>query len=336
MLQDNQGTFKALLLEQHEGQVIASIQQLQLDALPPGEVLVEVAYSSLNYKDALAVTNTGKIVREFPIVPGIDLAGRVLESASPMYQTGDEVLVTGWGIGERYWGGYTQRQRVRAEWLVPVPQGLSLKQAMGIGTAGFTAMLGVMALEQNGLTPSDPHEVIVSGASGGVGSVAIAVLAQLGYNVVASTGRASSSEYLRTLGARSIIDRQELAGPSKRPLESERWAGAIDTVGGETLAAIIRSVATGGSVAACGLVGGVALNTTVFPFILRGVNLLGIDSVMCPHDRRRAAWGRLLRDLPLNRLDDTIQVVPLAEVPALSAAMINGQTRGRIVIDLNA
>ncbi len=329
-----QQLFKALVLDQQEGAVTATIRELAADALPDGDVLVAVAYSSLNYKDGLAVTGQGRIVRSYPFVPGIDLAGTVVESQSPAFQPGDQVVLTGWGVGERHWGGYAQLARVRSEWLVPLPAGMDLEQAMGIGTAGFTAMLCVMALEERGLAPGG-RPVVVTGASGGVGSVAVALLAQLGYHVVASTGRAELHAYLQELGAREIIGRAALASPGK-PLESERWGGAIDTVGGDTLAGLLRAMAYGTSVAACGLAGGSALNTTVFPFILRGVSLLGIDSVMCPQERRRAAWARLARDLPRDALERIVQVVPLAEVPALSRQILAGQVRGRIVIDVNA
>jgi acrylyl-CoA reductase (NADPH) len=329
-----QRSFRALVLDQQDGAVVAAIQELRTDALPEGDVLVAIAYSSLNYKDGLAVTGQGRIVRSYPFVPGIDMAGTVVESQSPAFQPGDQVVLTGWGVGERHWGGYAQLARVRSDWLVPLPPGMDLKQAMGIGTAGFTAMLCVMALEERGLAPGG-REVVVTGASGGVGSVAVALLARLGYHVVASTGRAELHAYLKDLGAREVIGREALASPGK-PLESERWGGAVDTVGGDTLAGLLRAMAYGTSVAACGLAGGSALNTTVFPFILRGVSLLGIDSVMCPQERRRAAWARLARDLPRDVLDRIVQVAPLADVPALSRQILAGQVRGRIVIDVNA
>ena len=243
--------FKAILLEQDDDGLHASIKELQPDMLPEGDVTVKVAYSSLNYKDGLAVTGKGKIIRSFPMVPGIDLAGTVTESGSPDYRPGDEVVLTGWGVGERYWGGYTQLNRVQSKWLVPLPRGLSLKQAMGIGTAGFTAMLCVMALEKHGLTP-DAGEVLVTGAAGGVGSIACAVLANLGYTVIASTGRIEAHDYLRGLGVSDFIARSELSTPSKRPLESARWAGAVDTVAGDTLASVLKAMSPHASVAACG------------------------------------------------------------------------------------
>ncbi|NJL32701.1 MAG: oxidoreductase [Chloroflexaceae bacterium] len=330
-------TFKALVLTQDaDGKTQSAIQQLSRADLPEGEVLVQVAYSGLNYKDGLAVTGTGKIVRAFPMVPGIDFAGTVVESNAPDYSPGDEVVLTGWSVGERYWGGMAQMARVQAGWLVPLPAGLSLQHAMSIGTAGFTSMLAVLALEEHGLTPETQGEVVVSGAAGGVGSVAVAILGKLGYNVVASTGRETAHDYLRELGARSIIGREELRAPSKRPLESARWAAAIDTVGGDTLAGLLRSMAYGGSVAVCGNAGGIELQSTVFPFILRGVNMLGIESVNCPFPRRKHAWERLVQDLPAQALESMVQVVPLEDIPHLSQEIIQGQVRGRVVIDLNA
>ena len=326
--------FRALVVDREGDAVQPSIQQLSPDALPAEDVTVAVAYSSLNYKDGLAVTGEGRIVRDYPMVPGIDFAGRVEESQSPAFRPGDQVVLTGWGVGERHWGGYAQLARVKGEWLVPLPPGLSPQQAMGIGTAGFTGMLSVMALEERGLTPGG-REVVVTGAAGGLGSLAVAILANLGYNVVASTGRSEAHEYLTALGARQIVDRQAVAAPG-RPLESERSGGAIDTVGGDTLAGLLRAMARGTSVAACGLAGGSELRTTVMPFILRGVSLLGIDSVLCPQDRRRTAWARLARDLPRDALDRVMQVVPLAEVPALGRQILQGQVRGRVVVDVNA
>jgi acrylyl-CoA reductase (NADPH) len=266
------------------------------------------------------------------MVPGIDLAGTVAESAAPNYKPGDQVVLTGWGIGETHWGGHAQLARVKADWLVPLPEGMTLEHAMGIGTAGFTAMLCVMALEEHGLRPGE-REVLVTGASGGVGSVAVAVLAKLGYNVVASTGKNDEHEYLQRLGASQVIGRLT---PSAKPLESERWGGVVDTVGGATLAALLPAMASGTSVAACGNAGGAELRTTVFPFILRGVNLLGILSVYVPFERRRTAWERLARDLPVEALDRMIQVAPLADIPALSRDICDGKIHGRVVIDVNA
>ncbi len=328
-------TFKALLVENDEGQFKASIKTLSRTDLPEGEVLVQVAYSSLNYKDGLAVTNKGKIVRSFPLVPGIDLAGTVLESSSAAYKPGDEVVLTGWGVGEQYWGGYAQLASVKADWLVPLPPGLTLAQAMGIGTAGFTAMLCVLALEEHGLKPGD-GDVVVTGASGGVGSVAVAVLAKLGHRVVASTGRTELHDYLTELGAAEIIDRAVLATPSKRPLESGRWAGAVDAVGGQTLASVLKTMKDDTSVTACGLAGSADLPTTVLPFILRGVNLLGINSVSVPHAKRREAWRRLSQDLPFELLEKTMQTASLADLFQLSEDILQGQVRGRVVVDVNA
>jgi acrylyl-CoA reductase (NADPH) len=325
-------TFTALVLEQRDGATHSEVRQLPTSALPEGDVLVRVAYSDLNYKDGLAITGRGRVVRSFPMVPGIDLAGTVVESASAAYKPGDEVVLTGWGIGETHWGGHAQLARVRADWLVPLPAGMTLAQSMGIGTAGFTAMLCVMALEEHGLRPGG-RQVLVTGASGGVGSVAVALLARLGYDVVASTGKDDEHKYLHALGAKEVVGR---LAPSGKPLESERWAGAVDTVGGATLAALIPTLAIGSSVAACGNAGGPDLHTTVFPFILRGANLLGILSVYVPLDRRRRAWERLARDLPADALDRMIQVAPLADVPSLSQAICDGKIRGRVVVDVNA
>jgi acrylyl-CoA reductase (NADPH) len=325
-------TFTALVLEQHDGATHSEVRQLPTSSLPEGDVLVRVAYSDLNYKDGLAITGRGRVVRSFPMVPGIDLAGTVVESASVAYKPGDEVVLTGWGIGEAHWGGHAQLARVRADWLVPLPAGMTLAQAMGVGTAGFTAMLCVMALEEHGLRPGG-RQVLVTGASGGVGSVAVAALAQLGYDVVASTGKEDQRDYLHALGAKEVVGR---LAPSGKPLESERWGGAVDTVGGATLAALIPALAFGASVAACGNAGGAELHTTVFPFILRGANLLGILSVFVPLERRRRAWERLARDLPAAALDRMIQVASLADVPALSQAICDGKIHGRVVIDVNA
>lgn len=327
--------FKALLLEKDDGDVTASFKELSRDDLPEGDVLVSVSYSSLNYKDGLAVTNKGKIARTFPIVPGIDFAGTVEESNSPKYKPGDPVVLTGWQVGEKYWGGYSQLASVKAGWLVPLPEGLSLEQTMGIGTAGFTAMLCVLALEKHGLKPGE-GEVVVTGASGGVGSIAVAILAKLGHKVVASTGRTESHPYLEQLGAQEILDRSVFSTPSKRPLDSARWAGAVDPVGGETLASLLKSMMPRASVAACGLAGSSDLPTTVFPFILRGVNLLGIDSVMVPYEERVEAWNRLAEDLPKNALNDAMQIEPLSKVKELAEQIVQGQTRGRVVLDVNA
>jgi putative YhdH/YhfP family quinone oxidoreductase len=314
------------------GQGPATVQQLSEADLPDGDVTVAVSHSSLNYKDGLAVSGKSKIARSFPMVCGIDLAGTVETSDSPRWKTGDDVVVTGWGLSETHPGGYTRRQRVRAEWIVARPDPLSLAQTMAIGTAGLTAMLCVMALEDRGLTADANGEVLVTGAAGGVGSVAVALLSRLGYEVVASTGRPAMHDYLRSLGARSIVDRDTLASPS-RPLDRERWTGAVDSVGSGTLATVLSQTRYGGSVAACGLAGGTDLPTTVFPFILRGVSLLGIDSVMCPTERRVQAWSRLARDLPLPMLDTMTTVEPMTKVAELAEDILAGRTHGRVVID---
>ncbi len=326
-------TFKALLATSENGKFAASIQQIPLGMLPPGEVLVRVQYSSLNYKDGLAVTGKPGVIRNFPMVPGVDFAGVVEESTSANFNPGDEVVVTGCGTSEVFWGGYSELARLDQDFIVPLPKGMTLKQAMGIGTAGFTAMQSVMELERHGLKPGG-REVVVTGAAGGVGSVAIAILSRLGYKVVASSGRAELHDYLRELGASSIIDRAVLSTPSKRPLEGERWAGAIDNVGGDTLAGLLRTMALGASVASCGLAGGPMLNTSVFPFILRGVNLLGIDSSRVPNARRREIWARIMRDLPMEHLDTMINVQPLSRIFELGEQILTGQVRGRTVIDI--
>jgi acrylyl-CoA reductase (NADPH) len=310
----------------------ASLQELTEDNLPDGDVTVAVEWSSLNYKDGLAVTGKGKIIRSYPMICGIDLAGTVEASDSSSWQVGDEVVVTGWGLSETAPGGFTQRQRLRSEWLVRRPDGLSLQQTMAVGTAGLTAMLCVIALENAGVSPNADGEVLVTGAGGGVGSVAVAVLAKLGYRVAASTGRTETHDFLRSLGATTIVDRDELAAAGK-PFDKERWAGAVDTVGSQTLATVLAQTRYGGAVAACGLVGGTDLPTTVLPFILRGVSLLGVDSVMCPTPRRVDAWQRLARDLPGGLLDELTTVEPMTRVPQLAEDILAGRTRGRIVID---
>jgi len=302
--------------------------------LPEGDVTVEVAFSSLNYKDGLAVTGRGRIARRYPMVCGIDLAGTVVASDARQWQPGDEVICTGWGLSETHPGGYTRRQRLRSEWLVGRPDGLDLRQAMAIGTAGLTSMLSILALEHNGMDPSAPGEVLVTGAGGGVGSVAVALLAGLGYRVAASTGRADTHELLRHLGATTIVDRAELATASGRPLASERWVAAVDVVGGQTLATVLSQTSYRGSVAACGLAGGNDLPTTVLPFILRGVNLLGIDSVQCPTALRTRAWQRLGTDLDTALLDRLTTVEPMTRVPELAETILAGRTTGRVVIDV--
>ena len=326
--------FKALVVDNRGGSLSATVQNLAEAALPAGDVLVAVEYSSINYKDGLIVNGAGGLVKNYPHVPGIDFAGTVTESAHAGYQPGDKVVLTGWRVGEVQWGGLAQRAAVNGNWLVPLPAGVTPRQAMAIGTAGLTAMLAVIALEAQGLTPAS-GEVLVTGAAGGVGSVATAILAKLGFQVVASTGRAAAHDYLRSLGASSIVDRAPFAEPAKRPLETERWAACIDSVGGNTLARVLAQMQYTGSVAAVGLAGGSKLEHTVIPFLLRGVNLLGIDSVLCPTPRRLAAWARLRTDLPLDRLEAMSADARLDEVPRLAQAIVAGQVRGRVVVDVN-
>lgn len=327
-------TFKALLATRENGKFAARIEQVAKDRLPPGEVLVRVRYSSLNYKDGLAVTGKPGVIRSFPMIPGIDFAGTVEESAAAEFRPGDLVALTGAGAGETVWGGYAEYARWNAEFLVALPPGISLRQSMAIGTAGFTAMQSVLALERNGLMPGDAREVLVTGAAGGVGSVAVAILAKLGYRVAASTGRAELGGYLRGLGATEIVARESLVVPSKG-LERERWHGAIDSVGGSTLAGILPSMANNAGVALCGLAGGAAFTSTVLPFILRGVNLLGINSVRVPRAERLRIWERLSRDLPLHLLDAMTELAPLARVFELGERILEGKIRGRVVIDVD-
>ncbi|WP_427981322.1 MDR family oxidoreductase [Agarivorans sp.] len=325
--------FKALVLEQVEKQTKASIQQLEDSALPETDVVVKVDYSSLNYKDGLAITGKGKIVRQFPMVPGIDLAGQVESSHDPRFASGDKVVLTGWGVGEGHWGGMAEKASLKADWLVALPDGLSAKQAMIIGTAGFTAMLCVQALVDAGITP-ESGEVLVTGASGGVGSVAVCLLAQLGYQVAAVTGRVEqNSQLLTDLGASRVIDRAEFA-EAARPLEKQLWAGAVDTVGSNMLAKVLAQIDYNGAVAACGLAGGFDLPTTVMPFILRNVSLLGIDSVNCPSAKRVKAWQRLSELLPDSYYQQACTEVSLEQVPEYAEAITNGQVTGRVVIKL--
>lgn len=327
--------FRALVLEKEGDTAVARVRELDDSALPAGDVTVAVEYSTLNYKDGLALSsNGGGIVRTWPHVAGIDFAGVVETSDDARYKPGDKVVLTGWRVGEVHWGGYSQKARVKADWLVPLPAGLTTRQAMAVGTAGFTAMLAVMALEEHGLTP-DKGEVLVTGASGGVGSVAVALLAKLGYQVAAVTGRAETEGYLRDLGASRIVAREELAETVKRPLEAETWAGCVDAVGGAMLARMLGQMKHGGSVAAVGLAGGSALPASVIPFLLRGVNLLGIDSVTVPFERRVVAWERVVTDLPMGKLEAMVRVAGLGELPALGAAILKGGVQGRVVVDVN-
>jgi acrylyl-CoA reductase (NADPH) len=327
--------FKALLLTEKDGKVTAQITELDEERLPEGDVTVRVQYSTLNYKDGLILNGLGRLVRTYPHVPGVDFAGVVEASQHPRFRPGDNVILTGWRVGEMHWGGYAERARVKGDWLVKLPVDLTARNAMAIGTAGFTAMLCVMALEAHGLTPA-AGDVLVTGAAGGVGSVAVAVLAKLGHRVVASTGRADTHAYLKALGAAEIVDRATLAQPSGKPLERERWAGCIDSVGGATLAAVLQQMKYRASVAACGLAGGNKLETTVIPFIIRGVKLLGIDSVMSPREERKEAWERLTRDLPPDKLESMIVPAKLEDLPALSKQILDGKVRGRVVVEIGA
>ncbi len=326
--------FRALLIEKDEQGQRVSLKNLQKNQLPDGDVLVRVSHSTLNYKDALAITGKGPVVRQFPMVPGIDLAGIVEESQHPDFKAGDAVLLNGWGVGEAHWGGLSQYARLKGDWLIPQPEGFSPAETMAIGTAGYTAMLSVLALERHGITP-ERGDILVTGANGGVGSFAIALLARLGYRVVASTGRPEEAEYLSALGAAEIIERASLSAPG-RPLGRERWAGAIDSVGSHTLANVCASTRYGGCVAACGLAQGMDFPATVAPFILRGVTLAGIDSVMRPRADRLDAWQRLARDLDRGLLATTTHTIGLEQAMDAASALLAGQVRGRIVVDVNA
>lgn len=327
--------FNALIVEKDdEGKTSASVQQIGEDRLPEGEVTVAVEYSTVNYKDGLCLGPGGGLVRNYPHIPGIDFAGTVESSDDPRYKAGDKVVLTGWRVGEAHWGGYSQKARVKADWLVPLPDGLDAKQAMAVGTAGFTAMLSVMALEDHGLTPGN-GPVLVTGAAGGVGSVATAILANLGYEVAAVTGRPETEDYLKSLGATQIVPRAELNETTKRPLEGETWSGCVDAVGGEMLARVLGQMKYGASVAAVGLAGGAKLPTTVIPFLLRGVNLLGIDSVMQPYDNRLRAWERVAKDLPMDKLEAMIQPATLSDLPQLGEDILKGQVKGRVLVDVN-
>lgn len=330
-------TFKALIVDKSaEGTISAKVENIGEDRLPAGgDVTVAIEYSTLNYKDGLCITGAGGLVRTFPHVPGIDFAGKVETSSDARYKPGDRVILTGWRVGEVWWGGYAQKARVKADWLVPCPKGLTTRQAMAVGTAGFSAMLAIIALEQHGLTP-ERGEVLVTGAAGGVGSVAINLLAARGYEVAAVTGRPDADGYLRELGAKRIIPRAELAEVSKKPLEAETWAGCIDAVGGTTLARVLGQLRHGCSVAAVGLAGGTNVPATVIPFLLRGVNLLGIDSVTQPYDKRVAAWARIAGDLDHDTMEAMVVPATLADLPKLGRAILKGEVRGRVVVDVNA
>ncbi len=328
--------FRALLVEKDEtGSTSASVQTIDDSRLPQGDVTVAVEYSTLNYKDGLCLGPGGGLVRSYPHIPGIDFAGTVETSADPRYKPGDRVVLTGWRVGEAWWGGYAQKACVKADWLVPLPAAISTRQAMAIGTAGFTAMLAIIALEAHGLTP-DQGEVLVTGAAGGVGSVATALLAAGGYHVAAVTGRPETEPYLRDLGAARIVPRADLAETVRKPLESEIWAGAIDNAGGPMLARLLGQMKSNASVAAVGLAASADLPAKVTPFILRGVNLLGINSVTIPYANRVVAWNRLAAELPMGKLDAMIRPATLSDLPALGAAILRGEVQGRVVVDVNA
>ena len=328
--------FRALVIEKDDAGYRASVQTVGEDRLPAvdGGVTVDIAYSTVNYKDGLAITGKGPVVRKFPLHAGIDFAGTVSQSDDPRFKPGDEVLLNGWGVGESHSGGLAQKARVKADWLLPVPHGLSLKQTMAIGTAGYTAMLCVLALEKHGVAPGS-GDVLVTGAAGGVGSVAVALLAKMGHRVVASTGRTAEADFLKGLGAAEVMDRAELSAPGK-PLGKERWAGVVDSVGSHTLANACAGTRYGGAVAACGLAQGMDLPGSVAPFILRGITLYGIDSVMAPLARRVAAWSRLAADLDLARLDSLTTEIPLSGAVAAGHDILAGRIRGRVVVDVNA
>ena len=330
--------FNALVVDKDEesGKTSAAVKQITLDDLPDAEVTVAVEYSTVNYKDGLCIGPGAGLVRKYPHVPGIDFAGTVEASDDDRYKPGDKVVLTGWRVGEAHWGGYSQKARVKADWLVPLPEGLDTRAAMAVGTAGFTSMLAVMALEDHGLAPGH-GDVLVTGAAGGVGSVAVAILANLGYDVAAVTGRAETEGYLRDLGATRIVARDDLTEVTRRPLESEEWAGCVDAVGGAMLGRVLKQMNYGASVAAIGLAGGAAIEgALITPFILRGVNLLGIDSVMQPFANRVRAWERIASDLPMDKLEAMVQPATLADLPGLGRDILKGQVKGRVVVDVNA
>lgn len=325
-------SFKAFVVNKTSDTFTAGLQDLTPNDLPTGEVLVKVAYSSVNYKDGLASIPDGKIVRSYPFVPGIDMSGTVVESSASRFKAGDEIIATSYEIGVSHYGGFSEYARLKAEWIVPLPQGLTLKEAMALGTAGFTAALSIHQLQKNGLTPAN-GPVLITGATGGVGSIAISILKKLGYTVAASTGKAEAHEYLKSLGVSDILGRDETSAESNRPMEKERWAGSIDTVGGSTLAYLLRSTKLSGSVASCGNTGGPNVAITVFPFILRGINLLGIDSANCPMELRRQLWQQLAGEYKPDRLLDSIgKEGSLEELPQVLATILKGGIRGRTII----
>lgn len=326
-------SFKAIVLNKTDAGTQAALTELDDGALPDGDVTIRVDYSTINYKDGLAITGKGPVVRKFPMVPGVDLAGTVESSSHPDWKPGDQVVLNGWGVGEGHWGGLAQKARLKGDWLIPLPSAFTPRQAMAIGTAGYTAMLCVLALERQGVTP-DKGEILVTGANGGVGSVAIALLAKLGYTVVASTGRLEETDYLKSLGASEVLDRAQFSAPGK-PLGKERWAGAVDSVGSHTLANVCATTKYKGAVAACGLAQGMDLPASVAPFILRGVVLAGVDSVMAPKADRLAAWNRLTTDLDMGRLDAMTKEISLAEAIPAAADILAGKVRGRLVVDVN-
>ncbi|MCP5409217.1 MAG: oxidoreductase [Chromatiaceae bacterium] len=326
--------FKGILIEKDDAGYRASLKEIDEAQLPEGDVRLRVSHSTLNYKDGLAITGKGPVVRRFPMIPGVDLVGTVEESESPDYQVGDSVVLNGWGVGEVHWGGLAQKARLKGEWLVPLPPQFTPRQAMAIGTAGYTAMLCVLALERHGVTP-DKGEILVTGAAGGVGGVAVALLSKLGYTVVGVSGRPEESDYIKSLGASEVLPRAEFTSPAK-PLAKERWAGAVDVVGSHTLANVCASSRYRGVVTACGLAGGMDFPATVAPFILRGVTLAGIDSVMCPRPERLVAWQRLGTDLDISKLDMISGEIGLAEVIPMAGKLMDGQVRGRVVVDVNA
>ncbi|MCD8504887.1 MAG: oxidoreductase [Burkholderiaceae bacterium] len=325
--------FNAIIINKDAAGYRSELTQVDQAQLPEGDVTVRVQYSGLNYKDGLAITGKGPVVRKFPMVPGIDIVGTVEQTDSPNYQVGDSVILNGWGVGETHWGGLAQVARLKGDWLIPLPKAMAPRDAAAIGTAGYTAMLCVMALQRHGVKPTD-GEIVVTGAAGGVGSVAVALLAKLGFDVVAVTGRAAEADYLKALGATSIMDRTELAEPGK-PLAKERWAGAVDVVGSHTLANICASTRYRGVVTACGLAGGMDFPSTVAPFILRGVTLVGIDSVMCPRDERLTAWQRLATELEPTKLHAMVQEIGMGQVIDVAGKLLQGQVRGRVVVDVN-
>ena len=330
--------FNALVVEKDEetGKTAAAVQEISVDDLPEGEVTVAVDFSTVNYKDGLCIGPGGGLVRTYPHVPGIDFAGTVEESSDDRYKPGDKVVLTGWRVGENRWGGYAQKARVKADMLVPLPEGIDARQAMAVGTAGFTAMLAVMALEDHGLKAGD-GPVLVTGAAGGVGSVATAILANLGHEVAAVTGRAEQADYLTSLGATQIVARDELTEVTRKPLEAEQWAGCVDAVAGAMLSRVLKQMKYGTSVAAIGLAGGAAIEgALITPFILRGVNLLGIDSVMQPYDNRVRAWQRIASDLPMDKLEEMVLPATLSDLPQLGKDILKGQVKGRVVVDVNA